>query len=54
MHVDHLLKTKKEFRKLKKHEIQNIFAEMNKIKLVFKIIWIPEILKIEQKEQLLT
>ena len=29
----------KEFKKLKKQEIQNIFTEMNKIKLVFNMIW---------------
>ena len=27
--VDHLLKTKKEFKSLKKQELQNIFAKMN-------------------------
>ena len=27
--VDHLLKTKKEFKNLKKQELQNIFAKMN-------------------------
>ena len=27
--VDHLLKTKKEFKHLKKQEIQNIFTKMN-------------------------
>ena len=27
--VDHLLKTKKEFKNLKKQDIQNIFTEMN-------------------------
>ena len=27
--LDHLLKTKKEFKNLKKQEIQNIFTEMN-------------------------
>ena len=29
----------KEFKKWKKQEIQNIFTEMNKIKLVFNMIW---------------
>ena len=46
MLVDPLLKAKKELKKLKKQEIQNIFTEMKWIKLVFKIIWHMEILKI--------
>ena len=32
----------------------NTFTEMNQIKLVFSIIWLMEILKIQQGEQLLT
>ena len=39
-------KTKKEFKKLKKQEIQTIFTKMNLIKLVFNMIWLMEILKI--------
>ena len=43
--VDHLLKTKNESKSLKKLEIQDIFTEMNQIKLVFSMIWLIEILK---------
>ena len=42
----HLLKTKKEFKNLKKQEIQAIFTKMNLIRLVFSMIWLMEILKI--------
>ena len=44
--VGHLLKTKKEFKNLKKQEIQAIFTKMNLIRLVFNMIWHMEILKI--------
>ena len=44
--VDHLLKTKKEFKNLKKQEIQAIFTKVNLIRLAFNIIWHMEILKI--------
>ena len=44
--VSHLLKTKKEFRNLKKQEIQAIFAKVNLKTLVFRMIWLMEILKI--------
>ena len=44
--ADHLLKTKKEFKNLKKQEIQAIFRKMNLISLVFSMIWLMEILKI--------
>ena len=44
--VEHLLKTKKEFKNLKKQETQNIFTEMNLIKVVFNMIWLMKILKI--------
>ena len=44
--VDHLLRLKKEFKNLKKQEIQAIFTKMNLIKLVFNMIWHMEILKI--------
>ena len=43
--VDHLLKTKKEFKNLKKQEIQTIFTKMNLIRFVFNMIWPMEILK---------
>ena len=39
-------KTKKEFKNLKKQEIQAIFTKMNLIRLVFNKIWHMEILKI--------
>ena len=38
-------KTKKEYKSLKKQAIQNIFTEINYIKLVFSMIWFMEILK---------
>ena len=44
--VEHLLKTKKEFKNLKKQEIQAIFTEMNLIKHAFNMMWLMEILKI--------
>ena len=44
--LDHLLKTKKEFKNLKKQEIQAIFTKMNLIKLAFSMIWFMEILKV--------
>ena len=43
--VDHKLKTKKEFRNLKKQEIQTIFIKINLIRLAFNMIWRMEILK---------
>ena len=39
-------KIKKEFRNLKKQEIQNIFTKMNLIRLIFNMTWLMEILKI--------
>ena len=36
----------KEFKNLKKQEIQTIFTKMNLIKLVFSMTWLMEILKI--------
>ena len=53
MFVDHLLKTKKEFKYLKKQETRAMFTKMNLIRLAFNMIWHMEILKIYQKEQLL-
>ena len=44
--VGHLLKTKKEFKNLKKQEIQAIFTKTNLIRLVFNMMWHMEILKI--------
>ena len=48
--VDHLQKTKKEFRNLKKQEIKTIFTKMNLIKLVLHMIWLKEILKFSKKK----
>ena len=39
-------KTKKEYKNLKKQEIQDIFIKTNYIKLVFDMTWLKEILKI--------
>ena len=39
-------KKKKEFKNLKKQEIQAIFTKMNLIRLVFNMIWLMRILKI--------
>ena len=39
-------KTKKEYKNLKIQEIHDIFIKSNKIKLVFNMIWLMEILKI--------
>ena len=44
--ADHVLKTKKEFKNLKKQEIQTIFIKMNLISLVFNMMWLTEILNI--------
>ena len=43
---DHLLKTKKEFKNLKKQEIRAIFTKMSLIKLALSTTWLMEILKI--------
>ena len=51
--ADHLQKTKKEFRNLKKLEIQTILTKMNLTRLAFNMTWLMEILKIQQEEQLL-
>ena len=44
--VGHLLKSKKEFKNLRKKERQNIFTDMNWIKPVFSMIWLIWIVKI--------
>ena len=44
--VDHLLKIMKEFKNLKKQEIQATFTKMNLIRLVFNMIWHMEISEI--------
>ena len=45
------LKNKEIMKKLKKQEIQDIFIKANWIKLVFNMIWLMKILKIEIEEQ---
>ena len=47
-----LLKTKKEFKSLRRREVQDIFTKGNQRKLGFNMIQLMEILKIQQKEQL--
>ena len=49
--LDHSLKTKKE-KKLKNHEIQDIFIKTNKVKLGFNMACLMEILKIYIEEEL--
>ena len=46
-------KNKERIQKFKKQEVQNTFTEMNQIKLVLRTIWLMEIVKIQQEEQLL-
>ena len=46
VHVDRLLKIKKEFKNLKKQEIKAIFTKMNWIKHAFNMIWLMEIISI--------
>ena len=46
-------KNKERIKNLKKQVIQDIFIKTNFIKLVFKIIWLMEILKIYLEERLL-
>ena len=43
---DHLLKTKKEFKNLKKQEIEGVIIKMNQVKLTFNMTWLVEILSI--------
>ena len=43
---------KKEFKNLKKQEIQIIFTKLNLIKLVFNMIWPMEILKRLKKKNI--
>ena len=47
------LKTKKEFKNLRKQEMQTIFTKLNLIKLVFNMTWHMKILKIYQEKQVL-
>ena len=46
MVVDHLQKTIKAYKNLKRQEIHKMFIKTNKIKLVFNMTWFMEILKI--------
>ena len=48
MLVDHLQKTKKESKNLKKQEIHDIFIKTN-LKLIFNMTWLMEISKISDK-----
>ena len=43
--VEHLQKTKKEFKNLQKQEIQNVFIKTNWIKFAFNKKWLMEILE---------
>ena len=52
MFVDHLLITKKEYKNVEKHEIQDIIIKQNQIKPAFSMICIREILKIYLEEKL--
>ena len=45
MLVDHLQKTKEEYKNVKKQEIHDVFIEKNWIKLVFNMTWPMENLK---------
>ena len=45
-HCGSFTKNKEKIQNLKKQEIQNVFTEMNYIKLNFNMIWLMEILKI--------
>ena len=40
LRVDHLVKTKKELKNLKKQKIQDIFIKTNLTKLIFNMIWL--------------
>ena len=51
--MDHLLKTKKEFKNLKKQETRAIFTKISLIRLAFNTIWLMGILKIKQEEKVL-
>ena len=51
--ANHLLKPKKEYKNLKKQEIQDIFIKTNWTKLALNMIRLMEILKISLEEQLL-
>ena len=49
--VERLLKTKKEYKHLKKQEIQDIFIKTNWAKVAFNMTWLMEILKFYLEEQ---
>ena len=50
--VDHLLKTKGEYKNLKKEQIQDIFIKATQTKPTFNMTWLTEILKAYLEEQL--
>ena len=52
MFVDHLLITKKEYKNVEKHEIQDITIKQNQINPAFSMTCLREILKIYLEEQL--
>ena len=43
--MDHLLKTKKEFKNLKEEDDQEIYIKIIQVKVVFNMIWVMEIFK---------
>ena len=49
--MDHLLKTKEEYKNSKKQEIQGIFSKTNQKKLASIMTWLLEVLKIYHEEQ---
>ena len=51
--VDYLLKTKKEQKNSKKHELQDNFIKTNQTKSVFSMTWLMHFLKIHLDELLL-
>ena len=53
MLLDHLQKTKKEYKNLKKQKIRDTFIKSNYVKQVFETTWLIKILNIELEEQLL-
>ena len=50
--LKNLLKTRKEFKNLKRKEIQDISTQRSYTKLVFNMIWLMEILNIYQEQHL--
>ena len=50
--MDHLLKTKKIYKKLKKQEIHDIFIKINQIMFFFNMTWLMETKKKGLAEEL--